>query len=158
MKDLQERFNQIDRAISGTMARYAIPSLRLALAIIYIWFGALKVFGVSPVADLVGKMSYGVPRDFFIRFVGIWEMAIGIALLFRLALRLALALFSLQLAGTFLVFVLHPREAFRNNNPLLLTQTGEFILKNLVLFAAGLAIGGTVRRGREDGHSLGGLR
>lgn len=78
-----------------------------------------------------------------------WEVALGIALLFRFYLRLTLLLFFLQLAGTFLVLIVHPEEAFQNGNPLMLTQTGEFVVKNLVLLSAGIAVGSTVRRGRE---------
>lgn len=152
MHGLRAGFARIDQAIVDFTAKYAIPFLHIALAIIYIWFGALKIAGASPVAALVEKMAYGVPKGPFVRFVGVWEVVVGVSLLFRIALRLTLALFALQMAGTFLLFVLHPRETFRNNNPLLLTQTGEFIIKNLALLAGGMAIAGTIRRerGRTD--------
>jgi len=55
----------------------------------------------------------------------------------------------LQMAGTFLVLVLRPELAFQSGNPLLLTVTGEFVIKNLVLIAAGLVIGSTVHRAQE---------
>ena len=38
-----------------------------------------------------------------------------------------------------------PGRCFQDGNPLLLTATGEFVLKNLVLITAGLVIGSTVR-------------
>gem|GEM_PF-3161571 len=72
-----------------------------------------------------------------------WEVARG--LLTGIALRLTLLLFWLQMAGTFLV--LRPEVSFQRNNPLLLTMTGEFVVKNLVLIAAGLVIGSTVGAG-----------
>lgn len=53
------------------------------------------------------------------------------------------------MAGTFLVLFTQPDLAFQNNNPLLLTTIGEFVLKNLVLVSAGLVIGTTVRRHSE---------
>lgn len=68
-------------------------------------------------------------------------------LLTGIALRLTLLLFWLQIAGTFLVLVLRPEVSFQRNNPLLLTMTGEFVVKNLVLIAAGLVIGSTVGAG-----------
>jgi putative oxidoreductase len=58
-----------------------------------------------------------------------------------------LALLFLQLAGTFLVLLIWPEAAFQEGNPLFLTTEGEFVIKNLVLIAAGLAVGGTVRHG-----------
>ena len=149
MSALPEPLEQYDARLVRLMNRHGIRLLRVALAVTYIWFGALKLAGKSPVADLVGKMAFGVPKETFVWLLGLWEAAIGVALLFRVALRLTLVLFGLQVAGTFLVLIAHPRYAFRDNNPLLLTLTGEFIVKNLVLLAAGLAIGGTLRR-RHD--------
>jgi hypothetical protein len=52
------------------------------------------------------------------------------------------------MAGTFLVLIRKPSLAFQSSNPLLLTQTGEFIIKNLVLVTAGIVIGGAIRRHR----------
>jgi putative oxidoreductase len=51
-----------------------------------------------------------------------------------------------QLAGTLLAFVFASDKTFQDSNPLLLTETGEFVLKNLVLITAGLVIGSTVRQ------------
>ncbi len=79
-------------------------------------------------------------------FLGLWEIAIGSGLLFGVALRLVLLLFWLQLAGTFMVLVLRPEIAFQEGNPFLLTTEGEFVIKNLVLISAGLAVGSTVPR------------
>ena len=72
----------------------------------------------------------------------------GAGLLFGAALRLTLFLLWLQLAGTFLVLIVRPDIAFQHGNPLLLTTEGEFVIKNLVLIAAGLAVGSTVSEGR----------
>jgi hypothetical protein len=49
------------------------------------------------------------------------------------------------------VLVMRPDTAFQGGNPLLLTIEGEFVVKNLVLIAAGLAVeGGTVRHIRKE--------
>jgi uncharacterized membrane protein YkgB len=56
-----------------------------------------------------------------------------------------LALFALQMVGTFLVLIVQPDVAFQHGNPLLLTTEGEFVVKNLVLLSAGLLIGSRVR-------------
>jgi uncharacterized membrane protein YphA (DoxX/SURF4 family) len=127
------------------MDRYAITCSRLALAVVYIWFGALKLTGDSPVADMVQKTAIFLPRRLSVPFMGLWELTIGIGLLLRVALRPTLLLLVLQIAGTFLVVVLHPGEVFRNGNPLVLTERGEFLLKNLVILSAALAVGGKSR-------------
>jgi putative oxidoreductase len=146
--DIRRPFDSVDAALAGFMERYGITILRFALAVVFIWFGALKVVGESPVEDLVTDTVYWMDADFFIVFLGIWEIAIGIGLLLGVALRLVLLLFFAQMLGTFLTIVIHPGRVFEDGNPLLLTVTGEFIVKNLVLIAAGIVIGSTVRRGR----------
>jgi putative oxidoreductase len=150
MRNLERDFDRIDHRIVDFATHHAIQMLRISLGIVYLWFGALKIFNASPVADLVENMAFVVPRRLFVRLMGIWEVAIGTALLFRIALRPTLLLYFLQLTGTFMVFLVRPREGFKGRNPLLLTKTGEFVVKNLVLLAAGVAVGSTVHRKKED--------
>ncbi|MDP3702796.1 MAG: DoxX family membrane protein [Candidatus Omnitrophota bacterium] len=139
-------WQRLDAAMVGFMAAWGIRLLRICLGIVFIWFGALKVSGHSPVVALVAAAVPWFPPETFVPFLGVWEILVGAGLLFGVALRLTLLLFWLQLAGTFLVLVLRPGIAFQYSNPLLLTTEGEFVIKNLVLIAAGLVIGGTVQR------------
>ena len=148
VKQLQTRWERLDRLMIDFMTANGTRLLRVALAITFIWFGALKVVGRSPVADLVAQTVYWLPPAFFVPFLGWWEVVVGVGLLLRVALRLVLLLFWLQMAGTFLVLVLRPELAFQSGNPLLLTVAGEFVIKNLVLIAAGLVIGSTVPKTR----------
>ena len=143
---LRRPIDTIDGAVTTVLERYGITALRIALAVVFIWFGTLKVIGRSPVEDLVKDTIYFLPEDTFFIIIGVWEIIIGIGLLIPVALRFTLLLFWLQMAGTFLSLIILPGRAFQDGNPLLLTVTGEFIIKNLVLIAAGLVIGSTVRR------------
>jgi putative oxidoreductase len=153
MATLRDTFDRLDQKLVRVMRTYGITLLRLALAITFIWFGALKVLQVSPVADLVAQTVYWVPAAFFVPFLGVWEIAVGLGLLFRIALRLTLLFFFLQMAGTFLVLIMHPDLSFQGGNPLLLTTLGEFVVKNLVLLTAGVVIGSTVQRGERAAQS-----
>jgi len=143
---IRRPIDRIDEAVSGFMERYGVTVLRIAVAIVFIWFGALKVIDRSPVEDLVKDTIYFLPEDTFFVVIGVWEIIIGVGLLVPVLLRLTLALFWLQMAGTFLSLIVLPDRVFQDGNPLLLDVTGEFIVKNLVLIAAGLVIGSTVRR------------
>jgi uncharacterized membrane protein YkgB len=147
MTALQQTYDRLDDTLITLMRGYGVTLLRAALAITFIWFGVLKVLHVSPVADLVAETVYWVPAAFFVPFLGVWEIAVGLGLLFRKALRLTLLFFFMQMAGTFLVLVIHPDLSFQQGNPLLLTTLGEFVVKNLVLLTAGIVIGSTVTRG-----------
>ena len=143
---VRRRFDAVDERIAGWMEHWGVTVLRIALGVVFVWFGALKVIGKSPVEDLVRETAYFVPGDFVVPAIGVWEIIIGLGLLFPIALRLTLLMFWAQMAGTFLVLVVHPGLSFQDGNPLLLTVEGEFVIKNLVLMAAGLVIGSQVRR------------
>lgn len=137
--------DRIDTAISAFLRRWSIPTLRVSLAIVFIWFGALKVFDVTPVTDLVARTVYWFDPEWVVPVLGAFEILVGVGLLFRIALRAVLALFAAQMIGTFLVLVLLPEVSFQDGNPLLLTVEGEFVVKNLVLLSAGMVVGATVR-------------
>jgi putative oxidoreductase len=144
-------FERTDRRVAGFLDRYGVLALRIALGVVYIWFGALKVVDRSPVEQLVRDTVFFLPDGQYIVYVmGAWEIVIGLGLLFPVALRLTLAMLWVQLVGTMLALVVVPGQCFQDNNPLLLTATGEFVVKNLVLASAGLVIGSTVRGRRSN--------
>ncbi len=138
-------WDRADKRVIQIMATHGLRLLRISIGMVFLWFGLLKVIGVSPVADLVTAVISWVPPAISVPLVGLFEMVLGLALMSGLALRLTLLLLWLHLAGTFLVLVLRPDLAFQNGNPLFLTADGEFVIKNLVLISGGIAVGSTVR-------------
>lgn len=144
--------HEFDDRLIGFVQRNSIVWLRVALALVFFWFGALKVFGVSPVADLVARTLPFLPPEIVVRSVGSLEMLIALGLLTGWAIRVIMLLFFAQMAGTFLVLVLEPGLSFQHGNPLLLTTMGEFVIKNLVLITAGLVVAGNITPARPRGH------
>jgi uncharacterized membrane protein YkgB len=140
----RQQYNEIDAAIAGAMDRWSVPVLRVTVAVVFVWFGALKVFDVSPAADLVSRTVYFFPPETFVPILGVWEVVIGICLLYRPLIRVGIFLLFLQLPGTFLPVILLPEVVFRTF-PYALTVEGQYIAKNLVIIGAALVIGGTVR-------------
>ncbi len=134
--------NKLDKFLISEMRTWGIPILRIALGIVFLWFGLLKLTGASPVAALIANTYSFFPQSAFIIILGIWETLIGVGLVFKLALRVTLILLWLQMAGTIFSLFLSPWMFFSGGNPLLLTIEGEFIVKNFVLIASGLVIGG----------------
>ncbi len=131
-----------EEPIIAFLHRWSIPALRVALGLVFIWFGTLKLFGVSPIIPML-QQTYGfLPLPLFASLLGGWELLVGSGLIFRRALRRTLVLLCLHLIGTFVAVALAPQLFFLNSNPLLLTSNGEFVVKNLVLVTAGLVIGG----------------
>jgi uncharacterized membrane protein YkgB len=140
----RQQYNEIDAAIAGAMDRWSVPVLRVTVAVVFVWFGALKVFDVSPAADLVSRTVYFFPPETFVPILGVWEVVIGICLLYRPLIRVGIFLLFLQIPGTFLPVILLPEVVFRTF-PYALTVEGQYIAKNLVIIGAALVIGGTVR-------------
>ena len=54
-------FDRIDKRISGFMNKWGVNALRYSLAIIFVWFGILKVLGISPAEKLVLATVYWLP-------------------------------------------------------------------------------------------------
>lgn len=146
---LGDYFDRSDRAIAAFMRRYGTGALRLSLAVIFIWFGILKPLGISPaeplVRDTVGWLPLFAPGQ-WVSLIGWWEVAIGIAFLFRETTRVAIALLAMQMVGTFMPLVLLPEVTFQAGRiPYAPTLEGQYIVKNLLIIAAAMLLGGTVR-------------
>jgi uncharacterized membrane protein YkgB len=138
--------NSVQRAV----ARAGVPLLRLSLGLVFVWFGALKVAGETPVGDLVAGTVPWLDATWFVPALGVVEIALGLLLIAGYRLGLVALLTAGHLAGTFLTFVMQPDVAFAQDNPLLLTTEGEFVAKNLVLATAALVVAGSGGRRRDD--------
>ena len=135
---------EIELRLGAGMERQGLLLLRLGLGTVFVWFGALKIVGLSPAADLVASTTSWLPIPAFTHVLGVWEMVIGICFLCKPLLRVALILLFLQMPGTFLPIVIIPATVFQEF-PFVLTLEGQFIVKNLVLIAAAIVIGGAIR-------------
>lgn len=146
-------FERLDRRITGWMADHGLTFLRVALAIVFFWFGILKLFpGASPAEDLAARtveaLTSGVVKaQVALPILAVWEMAIGIGLFIDRWMRLTLLLLFVQMLGTITPLVLFPAETF-TTFPLAPTLEGQYIIKNVVLIAAAMVVGATVRGGR----------
>jgi len=141
-------FEEIDRVIARYMNRWGTPCLRISLGIIFIWFGILKPFGISPAEDLVLKTVSWMPlleSSTWLYIIGWWEVAIGLCFLSRKTLRIAIALLAIQMGGTFLPLILLPSVTFQAF-PYAPTMEGQYIFKNILIISAAIVIGGTVRK------------
>ena len=133
-----------DRALE-LARRFGPAVLRVSLAVVFVWFGALKVLGVSPVAEFVANTVPFLPGDLFVLGLGVVEVVLGAALVMGRSPLIGLAI-AAHLAGTFLALLTQPEVTFQGGNLTLLTTEGEFVIKNLVLIGAALTVAGHSRR------------
>ncbi|MCL6529760.1 MAG: hypothetical protein N2313_05860 [Meiothermus ruber] len=149
-------FDRLDRRITFFLARNSLGVLRVSLGLVFLWFGLLKFFpGLSPAQDLAGRtievLSFGlVPPAWGLLILAAWESLIGLGLIFAqphsFVMRATLLLMALQMLGTLLPVFFFPAEVF-TRFPYAPTLEGQYIIKNLVLVAAGMVVGATVRGG-----------
>jgi uncharacterized membrane protein YphA (DoxX/SURF4 family) len=146
-------FEQLDRRITISLAASALPALRVALGTVFLWFGLLKLVpGLSPAESLATRtievLTFGVvPAAVSLPVLAAWEVLIGLGLLSGRFLRATLLLLAVQMLGTMTPLLLFPAETF-TVFPYAPTLEGQYIIKNLVLVAAAMVIGGTVRGGQ----------
>ena len=148
----QPWFDRLDRRITQTMADHGLTLLRIALGIVFLWFGFLKFFpGLSPAQDLAGRtietLSGGaIPPSVAVPVLAVWESAIGIGLLVGRWMRLVLLLLFVQMLGTITPLFLFPAETW-TSFPFAPTLEGQYIIKNIVIVSAAIVLGATVRGG-----------
>ncbi|HJP88126.1 MAG TPA: DoxX family protein [Candidatus Limnocylindrales bacterium] len=152
---LPEPLDRVDARITRTLANLGVPLLRVALGVVFFWFGVLKFFpNLSPAEELAARtiqtISFGaIGPNVSLPVLAAWECLIGLGLILGKFLRATLALLALQMLGTFLPLVLFPQETF-TVFPIAPTLEGQYIIKNVVLVGAAIVVGATVRGGRID--------
>lgn len=132
------------------MQKISMPFARLAIFVIYFWFGFLKVVGESPASPMVkalfnqttAKMFPSISFEQFIIIFGLFEMIIGIIFLIPKFERMALFLLSIHLFTTALpLFMMKEMIWTKSWVP---TLEGQYIIKNLAI--VGLAFFVYVRK------------
>src|SRR5512132_4023143 len=91
--------DSVDAKLVPFLRTAAVPLLRISLGIVFVWFGALKVFDISPVSALVARTVYWVDPDLFVPALGTLEMFVGLMLLVGRAMRVTLFLLVPQMVG-----------------------------------------------------------
>ena len=80
---METQLNTLYGQFSRKIDTYSSILLRVSLAIVYIWFGALKVFKTSPAEELVQETVYWLEPSIFVPLLGVAELMIGIGLLIK---------------------------------------------------------------------------
>lgn len=136
---------RVDRTLTCWMQRNATTLLRWSMGIVFIWFGALKLVpGLSPADGLIRASLSFLPLEYFMPVLALWEIAIGVGFLLGRGMRVTIMLLFLQMGGTLLPLVVTPDLVWKVF-PFVLTLEGQYIIKNVVLVSAAVAIGSRLR-------------
>lgn len=151
---LSELLVKVEDKLHGVLVRHAINALRVTVGAIFLGFGVLKYFpGVSPAEGLsiktIDLLTFGlIPWQVGIVAIATLECFIGICLLANRWMRVAVWLLAVEFVGILAPLVLLPGRLF--SGPYYApTLEGQYVLKDIILVAAGMAIAaGTFRGGR----------
>jgi uncharacterized membrane protein YkgB len=132
------------------MEKHGMEMLRISLAIVFIWFGVLKIFGISPAHELVEKTVFWFPEQYFVPFLGFWEAAMGLGLLIKRLIPYTILPLLFHMVCTFLPFFIVPDVCF-DAVPYAPSLVGQYIIKNLVLISAVLYVSGKYSWERHQG-------
>ena len=139
------------------MAHQGLFVTRVALGVIFLWFGILKFLPVVTPIDKLAETTLSILTFHLFRpesclhVLAFFECIIGLGMLTKRFVRLTVALLFLQLPGTFTPLLLLPHETWIHF-PFFPTFEGQYIIKNLALISAGIVVGATVRGGKIIAH------
>lgn len=139
MKTLFYKYFRIEQKVANFAQKYSITILRYSFALIYFWFGWLKLLGISPADELVYRSTEWLDFPHFITVLAIWEIMIGIFFAIKKLQKIGLWMFFLKIPGTFLPLFTNPEKCF-TFIPFGLTLEGQYIFKNLIMVSAALVM------------------
>ncbi|HZF71139.1 DoxX family membrane protein [Sulfuricurvum sp.] len=119
--------------------------IRIFLGVNFLWFGILKFFpGVSPAETLatmtINVLTFGmIAPSISIKLLAIWEVLVGIGFLSGRFIPFFVRIFMIHMILTFTPLFLFPELCF-THPPFALTIVGQYIIKNLVFIASGIAV------------------
>ena len=126
----------MDTVIIATAQRIAGPFLRISLALILAWIGALKFADPTPVVGLLQASLPFLAFPAFVYLLGAVEIVTAILLVTGIVLPYAGLVTIGLFAGTLTIFVIAPSVT---GFPLL-GLAGQFLLKDLGLMAAAVNV------------------
>ena len=134
--------HNIDFHLIRFFQKYWLQFARFAVAIVFIWFGLLKVLGLSPagglVHDLFSQTIQFISFDTFYIIFAWFEVIIGVLFLIPRMTRVVMPLLAIHMITTFGPLVFLPSESW--SGFLVPTLVGQYIIKNLVIIAVAMGI------------------
>jgi uncharacterized membrane protein YkgB len=137
----------LDLAIIERLRRSFIPLARIAIFIIYFWFGILKLFNLSPASPLAQALTaktIGLSHyDLAFNILAVYECIVGILFLFPKATRIVIPMLFIHMIIVCSPLILVPHLAW--SKPFVPTLEGQYIIKNVAIIALAIGIAAQTR-------------
>lgn len=145
---------EIDLQLVAFFRRTFVPFARLSIFLVFFWFGAIKLIGLSPASPLAEAltaktvgMQYFDPLFYLLAVI---ECVIGILFLFPKATRVVIPLLLFHMLIVCTPLLLVPEYTWQQFG--VPTLEGQYIIKNAVVIAVAIGIAASakpLRRGVE---------
>lgn len=138
----KHKLEAYDLQFISFLRRHYLVLARVALFVVFFWFGALKLLGISPaspLAEALTSRTVGIqyfPELFFA--LSLIECVIGILFLIPRAIRIVLPLLLIHMAVVCSPLFLVPDLIW--SAPLVPSLEGQYIIKNTIIVALAIAI------------------
>jgi uncharacterized membrane protein YkgB len=129
-------------ALISLSRSYSDRFLRLGMGVVLAWIGALKFADPAPVVQLLQASLPFLAFDAFVYLLGIVEVVGAALVVAGVGLPWVGVVLMGLFAGTLTIFAIAPGVTYGDAGFPFLTLAGEFLLKDLVLFAVGFALVG----------------
>lgn len=133
---------EVDLRLIAFFKKAFLPFARVALFVVFFWFGILKVLGLSPaspLAEALTAQTVGMQYfDVLFLVLSIIECVIGVLFLIPKATRIVIPLLLIHMAVVCSPLVLVPGEVWTGF--LVPTLEGQYIIKNLVIVAVAIGV------------------
>lgn len=141
------KLKDIDRRVIEFFRRTFLPFARVALFVIFFWFGFLKLFGLSPASPLAQALTAQTVGtqyfDVLFWILALIECIIGILFLIPKATRVVIPLLFVHMTVVCAPLVLIPSHVWTGF--MVPTLEGQYIVKNIVIVAVAIGIAAQVR-------------
>lgn len=138
----RKKLEAFDLRLIGFLRQWHIPLARLALFLVFFWFGLIKIIGLSsatPLAIMLTARTVGVEYFTVLFFaLSLTECLIGILFLLPKATRVVIPLLMFHMVLVCSPLVLVPEMTWAGF--MVPTLEGQYIIKNAIVVALALGI------------------
>lgn len=137
----------MDKTIIAWLGRSFLPLARVAIFVVYFWFGTLKLFDLSPagpIAYALADRTIGLAHyNLAFHILAVYECVIGVLFLFPKATRIVIPLLFIHMLIVCSPLFIVPHLAWvRAFVP---TLEGQYIIKNLAIIALAIGVAAQTR-------------
>jgi uncharacterized membrane protein YkgB len=153
MKNKKIDYGSLDLKLIAFFRRTFIPFARFSIFLIFFWFGAIKLLGLSPAGPLAKALieqTIGLQYfDTLFTILALLECIIGILFLFPKMTRIVVPLLLVHMLIVCSPLLLIPEYTWQSF--LVPTLEGQYIMKNAVVIAVAIGIAASTQplRGKK---------